>query len=129
MLRVLDKLGYIPVPVVRAQQMGLCPAPHSPIESRRVDGHHRYDKKQGPPEAGPDTQGVIESMESKPDTTTGRSTDEVALELMKFVASTTGYGKGPQQVGFGGKGSRTPEEYAESLLQLFQRCREVVKAS
>jgi hypothetical protein len=55
-----------------------------------------------------------------------RNTDEVALEMMKFVAVTTGYGKGGSSAGFGGKGSKTPEEYAESLLQLFERCRMVI---
>jgi len=55
------------------------------------------------------------------------SQDEVALELMKFIAVTTGYGKGAGAAGFGGKTTRSPEEYADSLLQLFERCREVVK--
>ncbi len=53
--------------------------------------------------------------------------DEVALELMKFIAVTTGYGKGISTTGFGGKGPRTSEEYAESLLELFERCRSVVR--
>lgn len=56
-----------------------------------------------------------------------KSKDEVALDLMKFIATATGYGRGPQSVGFAGKGARTPEEQAESLLELFQRCRTVVK--
>jgi len=55
-----------------------------------------------------------------------RNTDEIALEMMKFVAVTTGYGKGGSAAGFGGKGSKTPEEYAEALLQLFERCRNVI---
>lgn len=53
--------------------------------------------------------------------------DEVALELMKFVAVTTNYGKGTPTTGFGGKGPRTSEEYADSLLELFERCRSVVR--
>ncbi len=53
--------------------------------------------------------------------------DEVALELMKFIAVTTGYGRGTPTTGFGGKGPRTSEEYAESLLDLFERCRAVVR--
>ena len=53
--------------------------------------------------------------------------DEVALELMKFIASSTAYAKGAQSVGFAGKGQRTPEEQAEALLGLFERCREVVR--
>jgi hypothetical protein len=55
--------------------------------------------------------------------------DEVALELMKFIAVTTGYGKGTPTAGFGGKGPRTSEEYADALLELFQRCRGVVSKS
>ena len=55
--------------------------------------------------------------------------DEVALELMKFIAVTTGYGKGTPTAGFGGKGPRTSEEYAESLLELFERCRAAVRKS
>lgn len=58
-----------------------------------------------------------------------RSKDEVALELMKFIAVTTGYGKGSTTTGYGGKlGGRTSEEHAEALIQLFQRCRSVVAA-
>jgi len=55
-----------------------------------------------------------------------RNADEVALEMMKFIAVTTGYGKGGSSAGFAGKGSKTAEEYAEALLQLFERCRTVV---
>jgi hypothetical protein len=57
------------------------------------------------------------------------TTDEVALDLMKFIAVTTGYGKGTPTTGFGGKGPRSSEEYAESLLELFERCRAVVRKS
>jgi hypothetical protein len=54
--------------------------------------------------------------------------DEIALELMKFIAVTTGYGKGIPSAGFGGKekGGRSAEEYAEALLELFERCRSAV---
>jgi hypothetical protein len=55
-----------------------------------------------------------------------RSKDEIALELMKFVAVTTGYGKGAPAAGYAGKPSGTAEEYAEALLQLYQRCRAVL---
>ncbi len=56
-----------------------------------------------------------------------KNRDEVALELMKFIAVTTGYGKGSSAAaGFSGKPSRTAEEYAESLIQLFEKCRAVV---
>jgi hypothetical protein len=57
----------------------------------------------------------------------GANPDEIALELMKFIAVTTGYGKGTPTAGFGGKGPRSAEEYAESLLDLFERCRSAVR--
>ena len=57
----------------------------------------------------------------------GRSKDEVALELMKFIAVTTGYGKGTPAAGFSGKGGRSSEEYADALLELFDRCRTAVR--
>jgi hypothetical protein len=55
-----------------------------------------------------------------------RSRDDVALDMMKFIAVTTGYGKGVGAAGFTGKTTKTPEEYADSLIQLFERCRAVV---
>jgi hypothetical protein len=56
-----------------------------------------------------------------------RSRDEVALELMKFIAVTTGYGKGNSPAaGFSGKPSKSAEEYADALIQLFEKCRSVV---
>lgn len=58
-----------------------------------------------------------------------RTQDEVALELMKFIAVTTGYGRPSQtSAGFSGKPTtRSAEEYTEALLELFTRCRQVVK--
>jgi len=53
--------------------------------------------------------------------------DQTALELMKFIAETTGYGKGTPTAGFVGKGSRSSEEYADSLFELFDRCRAAVR--
>jgi hypothetical protein len=62
-----------------------------------------------------------------PATPPGRSKDEVALELMKFIAVSTGYGKGGAGAGYGtSKASRSAEEYADALLELFERCRTVV---
>jgi len=58
----------------------------------------------------------------------GRTKDEVALELMRFIALQTGYGRSPQpSAGFSGKPTlRSAEDHAEALLELFQRCRRVV---
>jgi hypothetical protein len=57
-----------------------------------------------------------------------RSKDEVALELMKFIAVNTGYGKSAQSsAGFSAKPStHSSDEQAEALLELFERCRRVV---
>ena len=64
------------------------------------------------------------SKESEHSKEAGRSKDEVALEMMKFIAVTTGYGKGSSTgTGFQGKPNKSSEEYAEALIQLFQRCR------
>jgi hypothetical protein len=58
----------------------------------------------------------------------GMSKDEVALELTRFIASTTGLGKSGNSTGFGGKtGTKTPEEQIDALLQLYERCRAVVE--
>jgi hypothetical protein len=59
----------------------------------------------------------------------GRSKDEVALEMMKFIAVTTGYGKSAGSAGFSGKPvARSPEEQADALLELYERCRKVMNA-
>jgi len=67
--------------------------------------------------------------ENAPAQAGARSADEVALELTKFIAVTTGYGRGSQSsAGFSGKAvTRSPEEQAEALLDLFARCRRAVK--
>jgi hypothetical protein len=65
--------------------------------------------------------------ENAPEKQPPHNDDEVALELMKFIAVTTGYGRGTPTTGFAGKGPRSSEEYADSLMELFERCRAVVK--
>jgi hypothetical protein len=59
-----------------------------------------------------------------------RSKDEVALELMKFIAVSTGYGRSAgSAAGFSGKPSgRSVEEQADALIELFERCRKVVNS-
>ena len=80
--------------------------------------------------ANPTTsQEAPEPAPAAPASGPGRSPDEIALDLMRFIASTTGYGKGSTgSAGFSGKpGTKTPEDQAEALIELFQRCRKVVK--
>lgn len=53
-----------------------------------------------------------------------RRNEDIALDLMKFIAMTTGYGRTTSSgVGFQGSGSATkPEEYASHLLELYGQC-------
>jgi hypothetical protein len=53
-----------------------------------------------------------------------RRDEDIALDLMKFVAMTTGYGRtGTSSVGFQGSGAvAKPEEYADHLLELYGKC-------
>jgi hypothetical protein len=53
-----------------------------------------------------------------------RRDEDIALDLMKFVAMTTGYGRtSTAGVGFQGGGTASkPEEYASHLLELYGKC-------
>jgi hypothetical protein len=65
-------------------------------------------------------------MEETPGTGSGagRRNEDIALDLMKFVAMTTGYGRTASTgVGFQGTGSAAkPEDYATHLLELYSKC-------
>jgi hypothetical protein len=58
-----------------------------------------------------------------------RRNEDIALDLMKFVAMTTGYGRTTSSgVGFQGSGSAAkPEEYAAHLLELYGKCLSAVE--
>jgi len=59
-----------------------------------------------------------------------RRNEDIALDLMKFVAMTTGYGRTTSSgVGFQGSGSAAkPEDYAAHLLELYGRCLQAVQS-
>jgi hypothetical protein len=64
-------------------------------------------------------------MDEVPSITAGsRRNEDIALDLMKFVAMTTGYGRTTSTgVGFQGTGAAAkPEEYAGHLLELYSKC-------
>src|SRR5262249_31593790 len=70
-------------------------------------------------------------MDEATGTTAGaRRNEDIALDLMKFVAMTTGYGRTTSSgVGFQGTGSAAkPEEYASHLLELYGRCLQAVQS-
>jgi hypothetical protein len=64
-------------------------------------------------------------MEEAPAVASGaRRNEDIALDLMKFVAMTTGYGRTSSSgVGFQGTGAAAkPEDYAAHLLELYGKC-------
>ena len=69
-------------------------------------------------------------MNEIPTITAGaRRNEDIALDLMKFVAITTGYGRtGASGVGFQGGATAKPEEYAQNLLELYGKCLQAVEA-
>jgi hypothetical protein len=52
-----------------------------------------------------------------------RRNEDIALDMMKFIAVTTGYGKtGSPEAGFQGGTVSKAEDYAQHLLDLFGKC-------
>jgi hypothetical protein len=68
-------------------------------------------------------------MEAPASGVAARRNEDIALDLMKFIAMTTGYGRTSSSgVGFQGSGATAkPEEYANHLLELYGRCLEAVQ--
>jgi hypothetical protein len=71
-----------------------------------------------------------EFMDEAHTTSGARRNEDIALDLMKFVAMTTGYGRtSSTAVGFQGGGAASkPEDYANHLLELYGRCLQAVQA-
>jgi hypothetical protein len=58
-----------------------------------------------------------------------RRTEDIALDLLKFVASQAHVGtKAAAGTGFGVTASAKPEEQVTELLELYARCRQAVEA-
>lgn len=59
-----------------------------------------------------------------------RRTEDIALDLLKFVASAAHVGsKSPGSTGFGATSSSKPEDQVAQLLELYGRCRQAVEGS
>lgn len=57
-----------------------------------------------------------------------RRNEDIALDLMKFIAMTTGYGKmGTPGAGFQGSTVSKADDYANHLLELYGRCLNAVQ--
>lgn len=62
-------------------------------------------------------------MDQTPGLAGTRRNEDIALDLMKFIAVTTGYGKiGSPGAGFQGGTVNKAEDYASHLLDLYTRC-------
>jgi hypothetical protein len=68
-------------------------------------------------------------MDETPGASAGaRRIEDIALDMMKFIAMTTGYGKTSSGVtGFQGGQQTKPNEYADHLLELYGRCLNAVQ--
>jgi hypothetical protein len=59
---------------------------------------------------------------------TARRTEDIALDLLKFVAAQAHVGsKTPGSTGFGVTASVKPEDQVKDLLELYARCRQAVE--
>jgi hypothetical protein len=57
-----------------------------------------------------------------------RRNEDIALDLLKFVAGTTGVGRlTTPSAGFTGAGGAKPEEHVNQLLALYGRCLKAVE--
>jgi len=57
-----------------------------------------------------------------------RRNEDIALDLLKFVAGTTGVGRSAApSAGFSGAGAAKPEEHVNQLLALYSRCLKAVQ--
>jgi len=57
-----------------------------------------------------------------------RRIEDIALDMMKFIAATTGIGKpAVTATGFTGASPGKPDDYATHLLELYSRCLNAVQ--
>ena len=57
-----------------------------------------------------------------------RRNEDIALDLMKFVAGTAGVGRpATPSTGFTGAAAAKPEEHVSQLLELYSRCLKAVE--
>lgn len=57
-----------------------------------------------------------------------RRNEDIALDLLKFVAGTAGVGRpAAGSTGFSGSGAAKPEEHVTQLLELYGRCLKAVE--
>jgi hypothetical protein len=58
-----------------------------------------------------------------------RRDEEIALEMMKFIATTAGYGRATTAgAGFQGGAGPRAEDYAKQLIDLYGQCLDAIRA-
>ncbi len=58
-----------------------------------------------------------------------RRNEDIALDLLKFIAATAGVGRPAMpSTGFSGSAAPKPEEHVNQLLELYGRCLRAVEA-
>jgi hypothetical protein len=66
-------------------------------------------------------------MDQLAGTFVSRRNEDIALDMMKFIAATTGFGKTQAPgAGFQGGSDNKAEDYASHLLDLYTRCLDTV---
>jgi hypothetical protein len=59
-----------------------------------------------------------------------RRNEDIALDLLKFVAGTAGVGRpAAPSAGFSGNAATKPEEHVTQLLELYGRCLKAVEGN
>ena len=68
-------------------------------------------------------------MDALPTMTLGaRRNEDIALDLLKFVAATAGVGRpAAPSTGFSGAAGAKPDEHVNQLLELYSRCLKAVQ--
>lgn len=68
-------------------------------------------------------------MESSNNNTNPRRSEDIALDLLKFVASHTNLGsKNPSATGFGPPSTPRTEDLVAQIFDLYARCRQAVES-
>jgi hypothetical protein len=68
-------------------------------------------------------------MEGMPAVIGSRRNEDIALDMMKFIASTTQYGRTSGTPGFTGANPSKPEDHATQLLELYAKCLNAVQGA
>lgn len=68
-------------------------------------------------------------MEGMPAVIGSRRNEDIALDMMKFIASSTQYGRTSGTPGFTGANAAKPEDHAAQLLELYAKCLNAVQGS